>query len=160
MSPSDMQSPMRHSGLRRLYPLRRRNMSVPLDSATAALISCTASSSGNSILMFESSVLSANVNLTILDTGRESSFREFERTSFVLINSDCIRMLMAGIRLPEHSHCRFCGDPVPFGQEYCNEECRSGEEEREASEKRKEYVFYGSAAAIVIALVAVRMLLL
>lgn len=67
---------------------------------------------------------------------------------------------MAGIRLPEHSHCKFCGDPVPFGQDYCDDECRRMEDEREASEKRKEYMFYGSAAAIVIALIAIRIVLL
>ena len=31
---------------------------------------------------------------------------------------------MANIRLPEHSHCQYCGDPIPFGEEYCDENCR------------------------------------
>lgn len=68
-------------------------------------------------------------------------------------------MRMAGIRLPEHSHCKFCGDPIPFGEEYCNEECRKGEIEREAAEKRKERMFYYSAGAIIVILVVARILI-
>ena len=37
--------------------------------------------------------------------------------------------------MPEHSHCKFCGDPIPFGEEYCDEECRKNEAAREAAEK-------------------------
>ncbi|MDR0791572.1 MAG: DUF2116 family Zn-ribbon domain-containing protein [Methanomassiliicoccaceae archaeon] len=25
--------------------------------------------------------------------------------------------------LPEHGHCESCGDPVPFGENFCNDEC-------------------------------------
>ncbi|MDR2845880.1 MAG: DUF2116 family Zn-ribbon domain-containing protein [Candidatus Methanoplasma sp.] len=25
--------------------------------------------------------------------------------------------------LPEHDHCRFCGDPVLFDRAYCSEKC-------------------------------------
>ncbi|MDR3282664.1 MAG: DUF2116 family Zn-ribbon domain-containing protein [Candidatus Methanoplasma sp.] len=25
--------------------------------------------------------------------------------------------------LPEHDHCKFCGDAVPFDQAYCSEKC-------------------------------------
>lgn len=56
--------------------------------------------------------------------------------------------MVAGLRLPEHSHCKFCGDPIPFGEEYCDEECRSGEAKRERDEKRKEYRFWGSAVIV------------
>lgn len=66
---------------------------------------------------------------------------------------------MAGIRLPEHSHCKFCGDPIPFGEEYCTEECRHREIAREAAEKRKERMFYYSAGIIIVILVVVRLLI-
>lgn len=61
--------------------------------------------------------------------------------------------------MPEHSHCKFCGDPIPFGEEYCNEECRRGEIERETAEKHKERMFYYSAGAIIVILVVVRLLI-
>ena len=66
---------------------------------------------------------------------------------------------MAGARLPEHSHCKFCGDPVPFGQDYCDERCRVDDMEREAGEKHKEILFYVSAIVVIIALAAIRMLI-
>lgn len=66
---------------------------------------------------------------------------------------------MVGARLPEHSHCRFCGDPVPFGQDFCDDSCRAAEAEREAGEKRKEVLFYGSAVAAIAVLAVIRYLL-
>ena len=27
------------------------------------------------------------------------------------------------LKLPEHSHCAYCGDPIPFDRTYCSEEC-------------------------------------
>ena len=27
------------------------------------------------------------------------------------------------IRLPDHDHCKFCGDPIPFERAYCSEDC-------------------------------------
>lgn len=63
--------------------------------------------------------------------------------------------MVGGLRLPEHSHCKFCGDPVPFGEEFCDEECRRGEAERVRKERNREWLFWGSAAAIVIVLMAV-----
>lgn len=62
---------------------------------------------------------------------------------------------MAGPRLPEHSHCIFCGDPVPFGEEYCNDDCRHSEMERVAKEKRKDMMFYIGAAVSVVIILAV-----
>lgn len=63
---------------------------------------------------------------------------------------------MAAVRLPEHSHCKFCGDPIPFGEEYCNDACRQGEVDRIAKEKRKDYIFYGGSIAIIIGLLILR----
>jgi len=65
---------------------------------------------------------------------------------------------MATIRLPDHSHCAYCGDPIPFGEEYCNEECRNNERNRVAKEKRKDYIFYGVAVATILILFAIRAL--
>ena len=28
------------------------------------------------------------------------------------------------VALPNHSHCKYCGDPGPFGNEYCDDDCR------------------------------------
>lgn len=56
--------------------------------------------------------------------------------------------------MPEHSHCKFCGDPVPFGEEYCDEECRKKETEREAVQKRKDMMFYVSAGIAIVVIVA------
>ncbi len=65
---------------------------------------------------------------------------------------------MASLRLPEHAHCKFCGDPIPFGDEYCNEKCRKGEADRLAAEKKKDYIFYGVTITIIIALLIIRIL--
>lgn len=62
---------------------------------------------------------------------------------------------MAGIRLPEHSHCKFCGDPVPFGEEYCDDECRLGYLEDERRDKKKDYAFYGLAGLTIAVILAV-----
>lgn len=62
---------------------------------------------------------------------------------------------MVGVRLPEHSHCKFCGDPIPFGEEYCNEECRRGEAHRKTAEKRRDMLFYVTAAVAIVVIVAV-----
>ena len=62
--------------------------------------------------------------------------------------------MAAGIRLPEHSHCKFCGDPVPFGEEYCDEDCRRGEAERVAKEKRRDLLFYVSAGVAIVVIAA------
>ena len=62
---------------------------------------------------------------------------------------------MANIRLPDHSHCIYCGDPIPFGEEYCNDECRQKEAERVAKEKKKNYAVYISAGVAIVIIVAV-----
>lgn len=65
---------------------------------------------------------------------------------------------MATVRLPDHSHCKYCGDPVPFGEEYCNDACRNAETEREKKDKRRDLLFYASAIIVIIAIVAVKAL--
>ena len=63
------------------------------------------------------------------------------------------------LRLPEHSHCKYCGDPVSFGKEYCNEECERSFYRREADDKRKDNMFYIGAALSVIVIIAVALIL-
>lgn len=65
---------------------------------------------------------------------------------------------MANLRLPDHSHCVFCGEALPFGQDYCNDECRKNEADRIAREKRRDYMFYGITGAIILALFIIRFL--
>ena len=65
---------------------------------------------------------------------------------------------MASIRLPEHSHCIYCGDPIAPGEEYCGEECRRKESERVAAEKKRDLIFYVASAGVIILLFVVRAL--
>lgn len=58
------------------------------------------------------------------------------------------------LRLPEHSHCRYCGDPISFGEEYCNEQCKTSYYRREADDKRKDNMFYILAGLSVVVIVA------
>jgi predicted nucleic acid-binding Zn ribbon protein len=37
--------------------------------------------------------------------------------------------------LPEHDHCRFCGDPVPFDRAYCSEKCYWADHAKTKKEK-------------------------
>ena len=57
--------------------------------------------------------------------------------------------------MPEHSHCKFCGDPVPFGEVYCDEEGRRAEAARAAAEKRRDMLFYVSAGVAVVVILAI-----
>lgn len=67
--------------------------------------------------------------------------------------------MATGMRLPDHSHCRFCGDPIPFGEEFCDDDCRKGFEAREKAEKHKEYLFWGSAGIVMIVVIAIGLIL-
>lgn len=58
------------------------------------------------------------------------------------------------LRLPEHSHCKHCGDPIPFGEEFCNEGCRNAFYESEKAEKRKDNLFFAGVAASVVLIIA------
>jgi len=66
--------------------------------------------------------------------------------------------IMASLRLPEHSHCAFCGDPIQFGKEYCSEECKQKQAEKVAAEKKRDYIFYAVAAGTIILLFIIRAL--
>ena len=51
------------------------------------------------------------------------------------------------VLLPEHSHCLYCGNPVAYGTDYCDDDCRALEAAQEAEEKKKDVRLY----AIIIA---------
>ena len=55
--------------------------------------------------------------------------------------------------LPEHSHCEYCGDPVQFGEKYCNDECRQNAERDAVKSKHRDWIFYGVVAAAILTLV-------
>jgi len=59
------------------------------------------------------------------------------------------------VKLPEHSHCLSCGDPVPFGESFCNDECKIALEKSTAAEKRKDLRFYALIAGSLIIIVLV-----
>ena len=59
------------------------------------------------------------------------------------------------IRLPEHDHCKFCGDPVPFDQAYCSEDCYWKDQARIGKEKRNNMIFVLLTAICVSAIIAV-----
>jgi len=65
---------------------------------------------------------------------------------------------MGTVRLPEHSHCGYCGDPIPYGEEYCCDDCRENEKARVAHEKKRDYMFFGIAAATIVILFVIRAL--
>ncbi len=60
---------------------------------------------------------------------------------------------MAG--LPNHSHCEYCGDPVPFGSEYCDDDCRELHLAEKAVERKKDIIFYGLIAASLVAILVI-----
>lgn len=66
---------------------------------------------------------------------------------------------MATVRLPEHSHCKYCGDPIPFGEDYCGEGCRDADIQREKAEKKKDVMFYALSAVTVAVILAAGYLL-
>jgi predicted nucleic acid-binding Zn ribbon protein len=66
---------------------------------------------------------------------------------------------MATVRLPEHSHCKYCGDPIPFGEDYCGDGCRDADIQREKAEKKKDIMFYALSAVTVAVILAAGYLL-
>lgn len=66
---------------------------------------------------------------------------------------------MVSVKLPDHSHCKYCGDPIPFGEDYCNETCRKAHADQESRDKLKDSMFYISAIVVVAAIVVARLVL-
>ncbi|MCL2148484.1 MAG: DUF2116 family Zn-ribbon domain-containing protein [Methanomassiliicoccaceae archaeon] len=63
------------------------------------------------------------------------------------------------LRLPEHDHCRACGDPVPFEQAYCSEDCYWKDQARIKKERRDNILFAVLTVASVSAIAAAGILL-
>jgi len=53
-------------------------------------------------------------------------------------------------KLPEHSHCENCGDPVPFGEHFCSDTCSEGYAKEERDAKNKDLRFYGILAGVIV----------
>jgi len=58
------------------------------------------------------------------------------------------------VALPEHDHCKNCGDPVPFDMAFCCEDCYWKYQATTKKEREKNMLFYGVAIASIIAIVA------
>ena len=57
--------------------------------------------------------------------------------------------------LPNHSHCRYCGNPIAYGEEYCDDDCRELFKAEESVERKKDILFYGAIAVSLVAILAV-----
>jgi len=62
-------------------------------------------------------------------------------------------------RLPEHDHCRYCGDPVPFEQAYCSEECYWKDQARIKKDRNNNILFVILTAVSVVVVLAIGALL-
>jgi len=63
------------------------------------------------------------------------------------------------VALPNHSHCKYCGDPVPFGDEYCDDDCRELHLAEKSVERKKDIIFYGLIAASLIVILVIGMVI-
>ncbi len=54
--------------------------------------------------------------------------------------------------LPEHSHCKFCGDPVSFDDDYCSEECGILFTNKAKKESKRTNMFFVLALTAVVVL--------
>ncbi|MDI9378381.1 hypothetical protein SDC9_109598 [bioreactor metagenome] len=57
-------------------------------------------------------------------------------------------------RLDDHSHCLYCGDPIPYGREYCDDECLVLRDYDERTERKKDRRFYILVAVSLVAVLA------
>ncbi len=53
---------------------------------------------------------------------------------------------MAAVKLPEHSHCANCGDPIPFGTDYCSEKCMQEHAVKKRRTAIRDFAFYATIA--------------
>ena len=59
------------------------------------------------------------------------------------------------VALPNHSHCKYCGNPTPYGEDYCDDDCRALLKAEESMERKKDIIFYGAIAVSLIAILVV-----
>ena len=57
--------------------------------------------------------------------------------------------------LPDHSHCRYCGNPIEYGEEFCDEDCVALYKAEESVERKKDIIFYGAIAVSLVAILVV-----
>ena len=57
--------------------------------------------------------------------------------------------------LPNHSHCRYCGNPIAYSEEFCDDDCRELFKAEESMERKKDILFYGMIALSLVAILAV-----
>ena len=57
--------------------------------------------------------------------------------------------------LPNHSHCKYCGNPIAYGEEYCDDDCRELFKAEESVERKKDILFYGAIAVSLVAILAI-----
>jgi len=53
-------------------------------------------------------------------------------------------------KLPEHSHCENCGDPIPFGEQFCSDACSHGYAKEEKDAKNKDIRFYAILVGVIV----------
>ena len=58
-------------------------------------------------------------------------------------------------RLPEHTHCLYCGDPIPYGETYCDDECMMLKDYDDKTEKKKDKRFYVFIAVSLLAVLVI-----
>lgn len=63
------------------------------------------------------------------------------------------------VRLPDHGHCEYCGDPLTLGEMFCSEECELSMRKEESDEKRKNVRFYVLVGVSLIGIAAVAVIL-
>ena len=61
--------------------------------------------------------------------------------------------------LPNHSHCKYCGNPIAYGEEYCDDDCRELFKAEESVERKKDILFYGLIAASLVAILIAGMVI-
>ncbi|HTY47037.1 MAG TPA: DUF2116 family Zn-ribbon domain-containing protein [Methanomassiliicoccales archaeon] len=55
-------------------------------------------------------------------------------------------------RLPPHSHCVQCDNPIAEGETYCSEECRNAKRAADEKVSRRNWVFIVVVIVVLIAL--------
>ena len=48
------------------------------------------------------------------------------------------------LKLPDHSHCLHCGDPTPYGTDYCSEECKEEHRRDKMKNTIRDVAFYAT----------------
>ncbi|MCQ2069818.1 MAG: DUF2116 family Zn-ribbon domain-containing protein [archaeon] len=59
------------------------------------------------------------------------------------------------LNMPEHDHCRWCGDAIPFDMAYCSMDCYEKDQARIKKEKNLDRAITSLAAVGVIAILAI-----